>query len=399
MADQTRPVCAIDAVSVGTESADPEAYIQRIVKAILRLQADGFNVILVSQQDISDSVWSMSGMEPAFERDRFMYTPAFNDTVVDTVRTAAEYECFFLTSGDVRSLESDWRLPSTTQAWLRKHRSLHVSFRFEEGSFHPEFQEATRGSSFSGPKTEMHADLFDEADGKMPTKPHNKLSSDDGKAADGPQEVRIAKLVTGWITDSRSPEMAVLPFKYNGIVQPVLAIVGENEKDVALQQAGSLANNLGRVHEEEDLGEWKGGQVRGPWSDRGLSSHVAFVSSGNDDGLWALGAGYKKLARRRAAKLALAVAERANKSARFPWTMGPQLDLQLQSLLDRAQRLMQQARLASPHVAVFQEEEKTPIVEDSDYIEIPEEKSQENFLSAESWLGELSAPVVSDGLS
>ena len=50
--------------------------------------------------------------------------------------------------------------------------------------------------------------------------------------------------------------------------------------------------------------------MRGPWSDQGLTSHVAYAIGGQLDGLWAVGVGSKKVARRRAAKLALVISAR-----------------------------------------------------------------------------------------
>eukprot|EP00913_Durusdinium_trenchii_P024687 g23174.t1 len=102
--------------------------------------------------------------------------------------------------------------------------------------------------------------------------------------------------------------------------------------------AVSWCNNLPciKVQEHEDFQTWRAAQVRGPWSDRGWTSHVAFAVGGEIDGLWAIGAGTKKLARKRAARLALLVAERAQRHG-----AGPQDPLW--DLVERAKQLLEHA--------------------------------------------------------
>ena len=318
--DVDRQILVVDAESVGRTDAPsgqlPPLDIDRIIEAIQALQARGLKVILVSQHDLSRLM-----LDPSVDASSCLYVKALNDSVIDTVRIAADYRCYFLTSANVTSLERDWRLPQKQRTWLQQNPDMHVTFTFESASPHFRAMFASSAPMHSSPEQ-----IAEESD------PPEFL---------GPEHGKLEALPSGWITDSLTPAMAVL-FDPNVASQPVLALLAQDEKDGIFQHAVSLSqNSINCTVEEDDLRDWK--RVKGPWSHEHVSSHVVRVT-GSRNPLWAVGAAGRKQARRRAAHLSLVVAYYASKSATASWNIFPKDNQQLNCLVARACKLMADVR-------------------------------------------------------
>lgn len=353
-------VCVLDAGSMAEENLDHFELVSRIRAAVLRLQQDGLKVIVV---DPKDEHWERLRQrddwpaQPAIDFSRCTFISAYNEpTIVDALE-AVEFNdfSFYATSFDVESLIADWRLPHSTQDWLQRYRKrLEVIFHFDQGTFHLTWPSERTWPAPAVPgadpvkngKAEGKATSYINEDGgksyyprakKGPTQP----DSEGPLLAPGP--LCIVNLPTGWYSDSQDPnmvhQMAVFPHKVHGGLQPVLAILSHSEKETLLQSAALMCSSLGNgtFQEEEDLQQWMEG-VPGPWSDQGWTSHVLIAVGGELDGLWVVGAGARKQARRRAAKLAMVVAEKASRnSTDLDWP-------ELQRLVERAIDLMEHAR-------------------------------------------------------
>lgn len=128
-------LCAVDADGLGGVSRDSfggspprEFDTVRVTLAVRALQRDGFKVLLVSR-------WELRGSLGMVDVHSVFYVKAFNVTVVDLLKVAREYRCPFLTNVDVTLLEGDWRVPPATQSWLRTPfaEQLQIRFAFIEG--------------------------------------------------------------------------------------------------------------------------------------------------------------------------------------------------------------------------------------------------------------------------
>lgn len=323
-------ICVLDTASFSSCHGDLVTMVESVLQ---RLQRDRIKVILVFKDEC---LWA--AVRRASGRTGCLYLPAFNEpTILDTLELCIQYDnAYFITAFDLSTLEADWRVSSSTKAWLKKYTSqLQVTYFFDQhGIFHPSWPVPEPAPRARGPERPRPRPL-ERPEFRPQERPEVKQAAE--PAARWLRQ-EFVKLPTGWWTDQLEPEMAVLPLRVAGALQPVLAIVGANEKDPILQQAVSWCNNLPciKVQEHEDFQTWCAAQVRGPWSDRGWTSHVAFAVGGEIDGLWAIGAGTKKLARKRAARLALLVAERAQRHG-----AGPQDPLW--DLVERAKQLLEHA--------------------------------------------------------
>ncbi|CAE7696453.1 unnamed protein product [Symbiodinium pilosum] len=352
--DVDRTICVVDADSVGRtdEGRRRPLIIGRILEAITVLQAQGFKIIIVSQEDLSKL-----RLETSVDESNFMYIKALNGSDIDTIRAAADFQCYFMTSADVAV--SDWRLPQGKQMWLQQNPEMHVKFTFEPSGFLPTFP----GSVAASHEEEQNLE----------------------REFLGPEDGKIELLPSGWICDSLTPGMAVLPCSAEVSSHPVLAIQGVDEKDSLLQQAVSLSQtHIYSGTEELELRDWK--KIKGPWSHEHLSSHVVHAT-GCRNPLWAVGSGSRKQARRRAAHLALVVTYFVSKSAKSAtWNVGPKDNRELNCLVARACKLIAHARSVSISSTESQHLLNQP---GSSLVELSAESfsSNEQFSNATRWLG------------
>eukprot|EP00435_Cladocopium_sp_Y103_P024471 s1737_g6.t1 len=353
-------VCVLDAGSMAEENLDPFELVSRIRAAVLRLQQDGLKVIVV---DPKDDHWERlkqpDGPQPAIDFSNCTFVSAYNEpTILDALEAAENHDfSFYATSFDVESLIADWRLPQSTQDWLQSYRQrLEVIFHFDQGTFHLTwpYERTWPAPAVPGAEPEKNgkANSYVNEDGGKSYYPRPGGASKKGSPKTKPDNegpllaagpLSIVDLPTGWYSDSQDPnmvhQMAVFPHKVTGGLQPVLAILSHSEKETLLQSAALMCSSLnGKFEEEEDLQQWMDGVIPGPWSDQGWTSHVVYAAGGELDGLWVVGAGARKQARRRAAKLAMVVAEKASRnSIVIDWP-------ELQRLVERAKDLMEHAR-------------------------------------------------------
>ena len=301
MGPHTVSVCVLDANTVGMEGS-----LLRLCSAIRKLQGYGLSVVLVSREDISDAV---EAEVLTLDMDRLLYFKAFNPGNVDAIQAAVSYEAFFVQNCD---LVEDWRLSKHAQEWLLRHAMLQVQFSFDAtGGFHPQFATGVEPGVFA----------IEEATARL-------LSDVCAMASNDSEEdvgLEVTELPGGWIRDSGSPEMAVRG--------EVVAIgVDEKESMQSAKQLGQLELEI-EIHGQE-LQKLR---LETPWPV--LIRHRAPAPTPSPTpsplGLFALG-GSRKECRRRAARLALAVAHKLRQAK-------PPQNPYLQQLTRRAKRLMAEA--------------------------------------------------------
>ncbi|CAK9112888.1 Uncharacterized protein SCF082_LOCUS52338 [Durusdinium trenchii] len=308
-------VCVLDAETVsdshvGTDQTGDSfnTRLCRLCYAIQKLQESDLSVIVVSEEDIKDPLRAVSDKFLQIDMKRLLYIKAYNAGYIDTIRTAADYEAFYATNADLREIDADWRIPPKIQRWLRENQELHVSFSFDaSGAFHPHFAQGVIPGFYSisiAPTTPAYCG---------------------GSARD----------LDGWTSDFGDPQIALRAVMCGENKHKVLALFALDEKDPLLQMSFTLSSKFS-VEEVEFMRDWQY-PVRVPGQWEGLP-HVVHVVAGDLKGLWVLGVGSRKVTRRRAGKLALAVMEKALNSGQF--VGNGEIDEQLQSLVERVKLLL-----------------------------------------------------------
>lgn len=314
-------VIAVDADNVGaeTELVGNSSILgfnsKRVRRAVASLQQDGLRVILVSRHDLSQSFQDPQNA-PIVDSSRLLHVKAINPTPVDLVRVAEEYECCFLTLSDTSCLEDDWRLPRRRQTWLRSFRhDLHARFEWDRGTFraiYPEklgsfllAQRLPSGSRIQAART------IDTVGGA----PKSRCE----EAVGGTTPVEYVDLSGAtWRADAGEPPLAVLRARAPGSLC-ALCVLCDNDSDPIFQNACYLSSlvDCSHLRDEEngqDLEELMADLdelVAGPWAGNCDSYLTTRAEGGPSAGIWAIGLGGNKKGRKRAARLALAVADKA----------------------------------------------------------------------------------------
>jgi len=136
-------ICIVDADSVA-QGRNGVANARLILSAVQTLQGQGFNTILLSQQDM----WKYMDLA-AVDRKALKLVKVPNgpdDLHLQLLQHARDYCCPFVTNADIGALEDDWRVPRPLKQWLREKRSiLHAQFAFNsEWHFGAKFSQQVR---------------------------------------------------------------------------------------------------------------------------------------------------------------------------------------------------------------------------------------------------------------
>eukprot|EP00933_Yihiella_yeosuensis_P031794 TRINITY_DN25414_c0_g1_i1.p1 TRINITY_DN25414_c0_g1~~TRINITY_DN25414_c0_g1_i1.p1 ORF type:complete len:516 (-),score=95.23 TRINITY_DN25414_c0_g1_i1:62-1609(-) len=362
-------ICVVDADSVGApryQGKHSGLDTPRIYDAVANLQQQGFRVILVSRCLLApelDSLVSEDGY-PALDKDSLLHERALNPTYIDVIKVAEQYGCYFVTDYDVANLEDDWRLPKARQTWLQRNRQvLHVTFDFDQAMlFRAHFPPKVHHSPTKKTAAEDHSELLQASTVSKPypsatpdLPDHSSSSSSAALAFNQGRDMASASATVDstflseasgtWISDYKLPPMAVLKMDKPGRQQSaVVCVLCEEMSQSMFQSAISLAYTIEcrEVVEVEDDPALENlmtslfKQEGGPWAQQ-EAWIVTKARGGRMNDLWAIGVGGKKKARRRAAHLALVLADRtAGSSAGNPEVA----DLEVNEIISRARSLM-----------------------------------------------------------
>eukprot|EP00434_Breviolum_minutum_P011729 symbB.v1.2.010349.t1/scaffold675.1/size173442/7 len=310
-------VCVLDAGSFAEDVAQPEVT-HRTEAAILELQQNGVHVVVVNSHENLERL--IRENTTGHDIKQCMLIRSYHDpSILDVLELAEHYDfSYYATAFDVDTI-CDWRAPPSTLNWLEKYREkLEIQCSFAaDGRVRFIWPSQRRTSKWPVPKAAASKSTTSVTVNGKSYYPSMSESSGAGHGRHDlrparpfvpPREEDIVRMSTGWISDSQrfeeELEMAVLPYKARGSLQLVLAILGHDEKNLLLQNASDMFQCLPMTDskEEEDIQD-SGSKC--PWG-REIPSHVIVVIGGVFDGLWAVGAGSRKRARIRAAKVALA---------------------------------------------------------------------------------------------
>ena len=185
----------------------------------------GLFVLLVAKKDLKEGILRVAD-EETMPLDDFLCVKSYNASFVDTIAIAVEYEAFYVTE-ILSDLQSDWRFPRKSKAFLKANPELHVDFSYDSTGFHVRFADGVEVGEFT----------VTAAESPKIAGSHHQLPD-------------------GWISDGcGSPELAVVAVDCDGRRQTVLAILGV-EKEPLLQQAASLCSQF-NFGEEEWMSDWR----------------------------------------------------------------------------------------------------------------------------------------------
>eukprot|EP00747_Dinoflagellata_sp_TGD_P168688 gnl/TRDRNA2_/TRDRNA2_195667_c0_seq1.p1 gnl/TRDRNA2_/TRDRNA2_195667_c0~~gnl/TRDRNA2_/TRDRNA2_195667_c0_seq1.p1 ORF type:complete len:524 (+),score=101.74 gnl/TRDRNA2_/TRDRNA2_195667_c0_seq1:45-1616(+) len=335
-------VCCIDADNIGASNGVGQLHVDRVCSAIRWLQEKGLKVIIVSQQELSCCLGSSTR---SIDMERLLYVKAYNDVVIDMLKTAEEYCCLFMTNREVSHLESDWRLPRRRQSWLRRLRlQLHVQFEFRpDGSFVGRLPETS---------TSTHARNAKAWLGGSEAADSTRLLAQAGAAASPSKSVlppAPAAPEACWSSAAAGdqvsgPPVTILP-PQSPEAQEALCVLCEEKSDWLFPHSADLAQWIFSDSEkldEEEMCLSKPAQDKlkatgEAWAyDSGTSIRVV---GGAHHGLQALGIGSNYQKRRRACRLALAAAARAGGNMATP-AEDPTHDGEFRKLVQAACQLL-----------------------------------------------------------
>jgi len=335
-----KDVLAIDGDSLGAFGRSGFR-IEQITTAVNDLQSEGLKVILVRNQAVAEHLCAASS---TFDASNLLHVPSLGDTGVDTVKVAADYQCFFLTNRDVVELENDWRLPRHCKQWVHKCRSfLQIRFTFDgAGTFKPEWPEHAphhkrRQNSWNVQLSPSLAQASSPC-GMSPPKPMVQqpsqvmpIVSSPEPTVHEPSQLQLSLLppeptfqqpsqlmlseyplqsTTASGCEVRRPEgkgppvMVLKPPSCNG-VPPMVCIRCEDPRAWLFPHAAELATSTTRAEVAEDEKDaYLLSEIRQAHAGEWYTAAIAM--SGRHKGLRGIGLGSKHKSRKRAARLALA---------------------------------------------------------------------------------------------
>lgn len=313
--------------------------IGQITKAVHHLQTEGLKVILVRNQAVAEH---LRGTSTTFDESRLLQVPCLSETIVDALKVAEEYQCFFLTNLDVAALEDDWRLPLSCQRWLRRYRSyLHVRFAFDgAGTFRVDWPEqAPRRAKGATPShvqlpPASGKSLSSSACGMPPPQPTMRQPSDSLPSETAPKsntsDCDMLRPQGGW------PPVVVLKSRSSSGAPPIICVTCEDPRSWLFPHAAELAMGTTQADlaEDEDdaylLNEIRQARI-GDWY------NAVTVTEGRYKGLRGVGLGGKQKSRKRAAKLALAAYSRVKRGGPVE---NPSCDGEFAFLVDTVRALL-----------------------------------------------------------
>lgn len=364
-------VCAIDGDGIGAiGDAGGEGFDSQRVRAALKyLLSQGLKVIIVSSQQALPSILGDSRSH-GLDESHVLHVRCLNDSVVDLLKVAYDYSCFFITNGDVSALANDWRLPPRRQRWLRRVQpEYHVKFSFSAcGGFLAALPYSVRSflaGAAGAAKRSSH-----KVPAPPPGDPHQVPHFIAEQSQPRPQQVQEAPSCQAvpphsstvvkekdewhhckWSSDAETqPAGAVLWLPGAGKSPgygALLCMVCEEKSTYlwpyACELSGNIVNHdsLNEVEDDPELLTYvvaRAAQADWPC---GLFMVVTAVG-GLHDGMRAIGVGTNNKARKRAARIALAATVKARTEGQGP-VEDPSGDQRFSVLIKRVRGLFGQA--------------------------------------------------------